>query len=416
MTKILLNEAIPALVCELESAGLRPATINHYRRAYRKFEKYAKAKGQTKASSELEESFTAIMSDKMRMKVLHPREFRTYRRAARMLVDYGTTGSFTWRTYSFIRQPVPDSKKFRTFQKEYLISLGTIGRSISTIKAARNISSHFFIFLERSGCVNLAHLTPKLILKFFPYMRSSYQSTSMGFVASKIRGILWYLYEIEPDIDIDLLLLAIPSRWAIKKKVIPLISNNEMLKISSVLRDPATLKRDRAIMLLAIRTGMRTVDINNLRFNSIDWIHDCITLVQIKTKEPLELPLVPEVGNAIADYILNERPETEVPYIFVSLNSPYQKLSTRSACYGTVARIMERAQIRTNGERKGINLFRHTVASRMLEQKVPITIISSVLGHTCKESTDRYLSTNKKQLKQCILSLEGFETTQEVLR
>ena len=128
MTKILLKKAIPALLCELESAGLRPATINHYRRAYRKFEKYAKAKGQTKASSELEESFTAIQSDKMRTRVLHPREFRTYRRAARMLVDYGKTCSFTWRTYYFISQPVPDSKKFQTFQKEYLNYLGSIGR------------------------------------------------------------------------------------------------------------------------------------------------------------------------------------------------------------------------------------------------------------------------------------------------
>jgi integrase len=416
MANILLREAIPALLCVLESAGLKPRTIEHYRRAYQKLEEYAKAKGQTEVSHELEESFLSLQVDKLSRRILQPREFRTYRRATRMLADYGTAGSFTWRTYYFIEQPGPSSEQFQTFQKEYLTFLGTMGRSLSTIKAARNTSSCFLMFLERCGCNDLSNLTPKIILKFFPYMRSSYQSTSMGFVASKIRSILWYLHEIETGIDIDLLLLAIPSRSAIRKPVIPLISNDEMSKIRSVLHDPTMLKRDRAIMLLAIRTGMRTVDINNLRLNGIDWIRDRITLVQVKTKKPLELPLVPEVGNAIADYILNERPETDVPNVFISLNSPYRKLSTRSACNGTVARIMNSAQIRTNGERKGIHLFRHTVASRMLEHRVPITTISTVLGHACKESTDRYLSTNEEQLKQCILSLEGFETIQEALR
>ena len=54
------------------------------------------------------------------------------------------------------------------------------------------------------------------------------------------------------------------------------------------------------------------------------------------------------------------------------------------------------------------HLFRDTVASCILEHKVPITTISTVLGHACNESTDN-LSTSEEQLKQCIPSLEGFE-------
>jgi glutamine synthetase len=77
MTKKILREAIPALLCELESTGLKPTTMKHYRRAYRKFEEYAKAKGQTEVSHELEAFFISIQEDKMNRRVLHPREFRT---------------------------------------------------------------------------------------------------------------------------------------------------------------------------------------------------------------------------------------------------------------------------------------------------------------------------------------------------
>ena len=126
MTKLLLREAIPALLCESESTGLKPATIKHYQRAYRILEEYAKGQGQTEVSHELEESFLSIQTDKLNRSVLHPREFRTYRRAARILTDYGTANSFIWKTYYFIERQMPNSPQYQTFQKKYLTYLNWV--------------------------------------------------------------------------------------------------------------------------------------------------------------------------------------------------------------------------------------------------------------------------------------------------
>ena len=67
-------------------------------------------------------------------------------------------------------------------------------------------------------------------------------------------------------------------------------------------------KRDYAMMVLAAQSGLRACDVVRLELGSINWRTREICLTQHKTGEPLSLPLEPESGNAIADYILNGRP------------------------------------------------------------------------------------------------------------
>ena len=74
-------------------------------------------------------------------------------------------------------------------------------------------------------------------------------------------------------------------------------------------------KRNTAIILLARKLGLRAGDICNLKFSKIDWVEDKIRLNQSKTGEPLVLPLLPEVGNAIWEYIPDERPKRNRTYL-----------------------------------------------------------------------------------------------------
>ena len=86
-------------------------------------------------------------------------------------------------------------------------------------------------------------------------------------------------------------------------------------------------KRNYAMLLLALRTGLRSIDIVNLKLGDIQWKRNTIEIVQAKTGTPLVLPLLTDVGNAIADYILNGRPDSQQPYIFLRTQAPYRKLS-----------------------------------------------------------------------------------------
>lgn len=77
------------------------------------------------------------------------------------------------------------------------------------------------------------------------------------------------------------------------------------------------------MLLLALRTGLRSIDISNPQLINIHWKANTIEIVQKKTGTPLVLPLLTDVENVIADYILNGRPYSQLPQIFLQTHAPY---------------------------------------------------------------------------------------------
>jgi integrase len=180
-------------------------------------------------------------------------------------------------------------------------------------------------------------------------------------------------------------------------------------------RDDPVGKRDYAVLLLAARTGLRRADISNLRLCDIKWKSSTIELIQEKTDSLLVLPLLTDVGNAIADYILNARPKSDSPYVFLRHCAPYKKMSS-AACYEISRKAMGKSEIHQNeGERKGLHCLRHAIATRLLEKETPLSVISTILGHKSKDSTKIYLSTDLKNLRFCALGLTGIEVAKEEL-
>lgn len=93
-----------------------------------------------------------------------------------------------------------------------------------------------------------------------------------------------------------------------KRSIIEVYSEDEQRKITVLLSSPDISRRDAAICLLSFETGLRSVDICNLRLGDVEWKHNIIHIVQSKTQWPLNLPLRSSYGNAMADYLLEERP------------------------------------------------------------------------------------------------------------
>ncbi len=161
--------------------------------------------------------------------------------------------------------------------------------------------------------------------------------------------------------------------------------------------------RNRAIILLALKLGLRDIDICSLKLSSIDWNQDRILISQKKTNEPLCLPLLPEVGNALMEYILEERPLSDdgYPYVFRRRQAPYRKLVS---AYSICSKFMIRNGIHSvNGVSKGVHVFRYTLVNRLLRAKVPHQVITDTLGHKSKESDKPYLSMEADMLRQCAL-------------
>ena len=229
---------------------------------------------------------------------------------------------------------------------------------------------------------------------------------------SLFRGLGGYL----PDTTICRLIGFLPEITC-RRKNIQFLSKDEFKKLQMVLtnKESPLSKRNRAIGLLAMCTGLRSCDIIGLRLDAIDWDNDTISIAQQKTDQPLTLPLAAIVGNAIYDYIHNERPTNSIPEIFLTSRLPYRRMVSGTAM-NIASLIMRVAGVRTKKrDSKGLHLLRHFLATEMLSQDVALPVISAVLGHSSPQSTQAYLSADFAHLERCALSIADFPVRKGVL-
>lgn len=230
-----------------------------------------------------------------------------------------------------------------------------------------------------------------------------------------MRGFFKFLYEKNlSEVDLSAVLhITVPGH----RKYHMGFSKQEVSNIlSAVNRNTPCGKRDYAILMLAVNTGLRAIDVLGLQFKDIDWKNHEIHIIQHKTQRPLVLPLTIPVCNAIAEYTLSDRPKSDSPYIFLRDKNPYKKLESWSG-YSIVKRNAAKAGITWSPEEwKGFHSFRRSIGNWMLEAEIPLSTISEILGHADVDSSKPYIMTHNSGLARCALSLRNIETLREELQ
>jgi integrase/recombinase XerD len=164
--------------------------------------------------------------------------------------------------------------------------------------------------------------------------------------------------------------------------------------------DPASAvsKRDRAILLLLARLGLRAGDIVQLRLCDIDWKGAWIQVCG-KGRHHARLPLTQEVGQALVAYIKDGRPRTETDAVFVRCRAPFHAFSSHCAVSGIVDRAIRRAGV-TRPTRGAAHLLRHTVATSMLRRGASLQQIAALLRHQSIATTQIYTKVDVTALRK----------------
>ncbi len=194
---------------------------------------------------------------------------------------------------------------------------------------------------------------------------------------------------------------ALPKTAAAKKTLHEPFTDSE---VKSLLAAPdqstAIGKRDYAIMLLAVQTGLRACDVVRMKRENIDWRTRTINFVQHKINVALSLPLPVESGNAITEYLLYHRPDCELPHIFLCHTGQRRPLKNRSVS-GMVSKYMRRIGIYDPKKQRSLHSFRRTFGTDLLKNEIPMELIQQMLGHTRINSIKPYLSVEEDGLKSC---------------
>jgi site-specific recombinase XerD len=157
-------------------------------------------------------------------------------------------------------------------------------------------------------------------------------------------------------------------------------------------------RRDRAILLLLARLGLRAGDIVQLQLSDIDWEEACIHVCG-KGRRHSELPLTQEVGSALVQYLEHGRPRTEAEAVFITNRAPFRAFSSGIAVSMIVARALRRAGV-ARPSRGAAHLLRHSVASSMLRHGGSLQDIAQVLRHSSIETTQIYAKVDVLALRK----------------
>jgi len=200
----------------------------------------------------------------------------------------------------------------------------------------------------------------------------------------------------------------LPKVSVMRDAFIPSVWKREDVRklLNSIDRKNPTGKRDYAIILLVTRLGLRVSDIRGLKMTDLSWDRKILSIVMQKTRQPLELPLLEDVGWAIIDYLKNGRPQTTSGKVFIRHNAPYEGFSDNNSLGKMLAGYMNKAGIVMRGQKHGLHSLRSTLASLMLENGTPLPVISEALGHQNINTTSIYLKIDMKGLRNCTIDPE----------
>lgn len=186
----------------------------------------------------------------------------------------------------------------------------------------------------------------------------------------------------------DTLIGAIPkiAHWSLSTLPRYISSDDIELLIRSCDTATLTARRDRAVLLLLARLALRAGDIAALELADIDWCEGRISVAG-KNRRRFWLPMPQDVGDALVDYILHERPDSLEQCVFLKCIAPTGPVN-RTLVSSIVRRAILRSGIETPS--KGAHLLRHSAATTMLAKGATLAQIGSVLRHSSIDTTAIY--------------------------
>ena len=278
--------------------------------------------------------------------------------------------------------------------EDYLAHSAVKGNRSTTVRNQYLVCGKFLRNLTELGCTQIQDITPEFIQTAF---------LSMGYIGYWERLSPFFLFLFE-DGRLNRNYASLVQK---RRRTMPLptvYSPEEVMHLESSfdLTTPAGI-RNYAVAVLITRYGIRSADVAALTFDNIDFNNNRLHFIQQKTDESWESELLPDVKDALLNYINNIRPAHEsCSSIFMKLMPPYAPLD-----FGAINTMIQSQFHRTDvdsGDRKrGSRALRSSVASNMINDGISTEIVRKVLGHGTKHALRHYARIDVESMRLCPL-------------
>lgn len=298
------------------------------------------------------------------------------------------------RTYRKQGKPLQCPEQFSEVLEHFLETISKEGLKEITVNQYRNYCTKMLLDFVQQGVKEWSDIDAKILTTAF------LRSTNKYHFVPYARRLFKYLVNTGITTTNYAGVLPAPT----KRKTIPSVYSETEIKqlLDSVETLTPQGKRDYAILLIAVRLGLRASDIRLLGFENVDFENATIKFTQFKTSVDLQLSLPVEVTKALNDYIYNGREESDEPYIF--LDGYAHPLGSHSVS-DIVSRHFVKSGINVGDRHHGSHALRMTFASQLVSENVPYEVVRTLLGHVNSESTRLYVEFSIEGLRTCALEV-----------
>lgn len=263
------------------------------------------------------------------------------------------------------------------------------GLATSTIERYTTVAGQFLDEHFCSGAVDLRALRANDTIAFVQRQARRLHPPALKCVVNALRSFLRYAqYRGEVATALAAAVPAVAA-WATTPALPKAISPEHAQRaIDSCNLSTGTGLRDRAVLLLLARLGLRAHEIIALQLEDCDWDEGHLR-VRSKCRREQLLPIPADVGAAIAAYLRQGRPQSSSRQLFLRSMAPIRGLMPGSDGIGTIVRhALDRAGV--DAPHRGSHQFRHALAVRMLQRGASLTEIGEVLRHQSPQTTSIY--------------------------
>ncbi len=320
--------------------------------------------------------------------------YKKYRRILLLLNDNYIGELNYWKIYPSVHRLIPKSEDFLRTANGYEDYLKSCEYAEKNIYVRMSFAYGFLYYLESVGINDVRLVTAFTVSDYIS--SAHFKNRTPNGVSTEIIGIRQFLKFLEDRYFIKTgIHHACFSRQNKSRRIVSTYTDKQIEILCGEYQELQTNLRNRVAYLLALKCGLRTCDIMNLKFQNINFKEKTIHLVQKKTKEALVIPFDTEVSNALIKYILEEQRECSSNYVFVTVTGPVRKITHHSS-FRTETRFRGSAEC-DKPVHNGLHILRRTFASDLLRSGIHVSLIASVLGHADTGTVDRYLAVEEEK-------------------
>lgn len=389
-----IHDAVDGVITAMQQRGCTEYTLKEIRwSVYTPIIRYHTDSGTDICSHKLLDELCQKQEERYLKGEISRKYYRSFVTASFRIRSYVNTGKVDFAI-------VKDTKVYKPgdeYQTLIDTTLSETGLSKDHQYKLSIVMRQFFCFYEkRHECI--AEISDRDFIEFLPvFAKKNPHNMNCGLRA--LRYLIQYLNEhrlAKLTVDLKVFTPKAPPH----RLIAPFTQDDISAMLSVIDNNSETPKRDAAIILLAFNSGLRCADIRNLQLHNIDWKKEEIRIVQKKTGTSLSAPLNGRTLNAIAAYILEERPKSEDSHVFLRARPPYEAIKSTSPLDYMIDKYCRLASI-DKIEYRSFHSLRRAFGTELAIAEVPVTSISQMLGHRDMGADKAYLSFNNTQTSLC---------------